>query len=353
MALGPVMVDLAGTVMDGVERDRLRHPLVGGVILFSRNYASPEQLRALVESIHALREPRLLVAVDQEGGPVQRFRSGFTTLPALARLGQAYDRDRPGGLEAAREIAWLMAAELRAVGVDFSFAPVLDLGRGISGVIGERAFHAEPEAVSALGQAAMRGLREAGMAAVGKHFPGHGSVAPDSHRTLPVDPRDYVDVAARDLVPFARLIEAGLPAIMPAHVVWPAVDTLPAGFSRRWLQGVLRGELEFQGCVFSDDLSMEGAAVAGGLLERAEMALEAGCDMVLLCNCPGAAERVLDTLRRPPQPLTQARLIRMHARHTAPALSGLREAPRWQRARALIAGLDPELSLDLGDDPAL
>jgi beta-N-acetylhexosaminidase len=306
------MLGLENPALSAEERELLQHPLVGGVILFSRNYHSPDQLGALLDSIHAVRQPRLLVAVDHEGGRVQRFRDGFTRLPAVRRLGDCYDSDPKRAKQLARTTGWLMAAELRAVGVDFSFAPVLDLDYGISTVIGDRAFHSDPRAVSELAQAYLHGMHKAGMEAVGKHFPGHGNVAADSHHELPIDQRAYADLAAADLVPFARLVEYGLAGIMPAHVVYTAVDDQPAGFSNRWLQDILRQQLGFQGVIFSDDLDMAGAGVAGTPPERAQAALAAGCDMVLACNDRAAAIAILDGLHYSPDPATHLRLIRFH-----------------------------------------
>lgn len=309
------MLDVLGLELSALERERLRHPLVGGVILFARNYRSPDQVESLVREIHELREPQLLVAVDHEGGRVQRFREGFTALPAMARLGEHYGENRKRAKRLAQACGWLMAKELRAVGVDFSFAPVLDLDRGISRVIGDRALHAHPEAVADLAHSLMIGMAEAGMAATGKHFPGHGGVEADSHLAIPVDARGYADIYADDILPFERMIRFGLAAIMPAHVIYPAVDAQPAGFSRFWLQEVLRRRLDFQGVIFSDDLSMEGAKVAGGIVERAQAALSAGCDMVLVCNDAQAAEQVLDHLGRYDNPVSTLRLVRMHGRH--------------------------------------
>jgi beta-N-acetylhexosaminidase len=317
------MLDLAGPALAPEERERLRHPLVGGVILFSRNYQSPEQIAELVRELHALREPRLLVAVDHEGGRVQRFREGFTRLPPVRRLGRLYDENPKRALRLAHAAGWLMAAELRAVGVDFSFAPVLDLDRGTSAIVGERAFHAQPDAVADLAGAYVHGMAEAGMPATGKHFPGHGGCAADSHLALPVDERRFADIAVEDLVPFERLIERGLAGIMPAHVLYPRVDAQPAGYSRRWLREILRGRLRFQGIIFSDDLSMEGAKGAGDMAARARLALAAGCDMVLVCNDPGAADRVLARLEPRDDPASQLRRVRMHGR---PGLEGARLA---------------------------
>jgi len=315
MRLGPVMLDLPGQALTAEDRERLRHPLTGGVILFSRNYRSPEQIAALVAEIHGLREPQLLVAVDHEGGRVQRFRDGFTHLPPMRRLGTLYDDNPRRARRLAETCGWLLAAELRAVGVDFSFAPVLDLDRGVSDVIGDRAFHADPEAVAELAHAVMHGMGRAGMAAVGKHFPGHGAVTADSHLALPVDERDLADILAEDVVPFERMIHYGLAGIMPAHVVYPKVDSLPAGFSPRWLKEILRGRLGFQGVIFSDDLSMEGAKGVGDVVAGARAALAAGCDMVLVCNDTPSVDRLLDGLGSHDDPVTSLRLVRLHGRH--------------------------------------
>lgn len=314
MALGPLMLDLAGTELQAPERERLKHPLVGGVILFSRNYESPEQLTGLTQAIHALREPQLLIGVDHEGGRVQRFRDGFTALPPVRRLGTIYDDNPKRAKRLAHTIGWLMATELRAVGVDFSFAPVLDLDRGVATVIGDRAFHGDPEAVADLAHAYMSGMTQAGMVATGKHFPGHGGCAEDSHLTLPVDTREFPDLQVEDLVPFERLIHYGIAAVMAAHVLYPRIDSRPAGFSRFWMTDVLRRRLGFQGVIFSDDLSMGGAQEAGDVVERARATLAAGCDMALVCNDVSAADRVLEGLGRHDDPVSRLRLIRLHGR---------------------------------------
>ena len=331
MSLGPVMIDLAGPELSQTERDMLRHPLVGAVILFSRNYVSPEQIASLVSDIQQLREPRLLVAVDHEGGRVQRFREGFSSLPPARVLGDLYDIDRKRGKRLAEACGWLMASELRAVGVDFSFAPVLDIGRGISQVIGDRAFHANPQAVADIAHSYMIGMKRAGMVATGKHFPGHGGVEADSHLAVPIDERSYADIYSEDILPFERMIHFGLAGIMPAHVIYPNVDPHPAGFSPFWMREVLRKRLEFQGAIFSDDLSMEGATVAGNFLQRAQAALQAGCDMVLVCNNPQAAAQVLDGLGAYEDPVAYMRLVRMRGRGQSDR-SKLHEDPAWQQA---------------------
>jgi beta-N-acetylhexosaminidase len=347
MPLGPVMLDLAGTELDAEDRDVLRHPAVGGVILFARNYASPAQLTALTASIHDLREPRLLIAVDQEGGRVQRFREGFTRLPPPARFAELYQRHPREARAACQAVAWLMAAELRSVGVDFSFAPVLDLDRGLCPVVGDRAFGTRARVVGDLGLAWLDGVRQAGSAAVGKHFPGHGGVGADSHTELPVDPRPYTDLLMDDLIPFERLIAHALEAVMPAHVCYPRVDPRPAGFSPVWLQDILRGRLGFQGVIFSDDLSMAAAAAGGNAVERARAASEAGCDMLLICNDRAAALEILDAFADHRDPTAELRLLRMHGRgHHQPQV--LHEQPEWQRGVQYVARLEALETLDLG-----
>ncbi|MCB1775713.1 MAG: beta-N-acetylhexosaminidase [Gammaproteobacteria bacterium] len=349
-AHGPVMVDLLGTELTAADRDLLTHPSTGGVILFRRNFVSPQQVYRLVREIHELRSPHLLIAVDQEGGRVQRFQAGFTRLPPAARLQAHFDGDMQAARRAAHELGWLMAAELRAVGVDFSFAPVLDLDYGVSSVIGDRAFAAEPAVVAQLAGAWMMGAREAGMISVGKHFPGHGAVVADSHVDLPIDERVFEQLRSRDIQPFARLIDNGLEAIMPAHVIYRACDARPAGFSAYWLQQVLRGQLGFQGVIFSDDLSMAAAEEAGCFADRARAALEAGCDMVLVCNDQEAAAEVLHELRDYQDPVARSRMARLHGR-PATGLDRLHGQKRWTAAVELAARLcaAENLSLNLGD----
>ncbi|MGI9302881.1 MAG: beta-N-acetylhexosaminidase [Gammaproteobacteria bacterium] len=339
MPLGPVMVDVAGCRLGGDERELLRHPQIGGIILFARNFSTPHQLRELVAEIHALRDPRLLVAVDQEGGRVQRFRDGFTALPPARCLGELHEQNARNALECAEKLGWLMAAELRAAGVDFSFAPVLDLDRGVSKVIANRALHRNPETVAELARQIMKGMRRVGMVAVGKHFPGHGAVAEDSHDQLPVDKRPLQDIMMDDALPFARMIRYGLAGIMPAHVVYPEVDDKPVGFSSRWLQTVLRLELGFEGVIFSDDLSMEAAVAAGDYAARARAALDAGCDMVLICNRPEEISGVLEGLGGYADVVSQARLARLHGRGET-TLDALRATPEYVAAVESIEALN-------------
>ncbi|HLA33313.1 MAG TPA: beta-N-acetylhexosaminidase [Rhodocyclaceae bacterium] len=307
--LGPLMIDIAGLELSDLDRERLTHPLVGGLILFARNYRDPEQLKALCAEVHALRDPRysrLPIAIDHEGGRVQRCRQGFTALPAMRRLGQLWDKDADQARQAALGIGYLLAAELRACGVDFSFTPVLDLDWGTSAVIGDRAFHRDPQAVTELAGALMAGLRRAGMRSCGKHFPGHGWVAADSHIAVPVDRRG-LDEMQPDLQPYRQL---SLDAVMPAHVIYPQLDDKPAGFSPYWIQK-LRHELAFDGAIFSDDLSMEGACVVGGIVARANAAWQAGCDVLLVCNTPDAVATLLAEWTPTLDPARAARLQRL------------------------------------------
>ncbi|MEO5693203.1 MAG: beta-N-acetylhexosaminidase [Usitatibacter sp.] len=339
MKLGPVMVDVEGLVLTPADIDRLRHPQVGAVILFARNFASPLQLVRLTQAIRALRTPALPICVDHEGGRVQRFKVGFTIIPPMASFGKLWERNRAQALESAKGCGFVMGSELQAHGVDFTFAPVLDVDYGESGVIGDRAFHAKPEVIAQLAGALQAGFFAAGMSSVGKHFPGHGFVRADSHLEVPVDERTMAQITAADLVPFARLARSGMGGIMPAHVIYPKVDSKPAGFSSVWLQEVLRHKLGFDGLIFSDDLSMEGASTAGGMVERAHVALEAGCDMVLSCNDPRAQDAILEGLERRPVTATLAkRLERMRGRAiTAAALKAsaayLAASEHLERAR--------------------
>lgn len=329
LPLGPLMIDVAGLELTDAERERLAHPLVGGVILFKHNYRDPAQLKALCGQIHALRNPVLPIAIDHEGGRVQRCREGFTHLPPMRRLGDLWDKDPAAARDAAASLGYLLAAELRACGVDYSFTPVLDLDWGPSGVIGDRAFHKNPEAVAELAGALIGGLRSAGMGCCGKHFPGHGWVAADSHLAIPVDERSLAEMEP-DLTPYRRL---KLDGVMPAHVIYPQVDSRPAGFSPLWLQK-LRTEFGFDGVIFSDDLSMEGAAFAGNMVQRAEAAWVAGCDMLLICNSPDAVADVLANWKPTPDPLRAARIARI-----APPASWTQDAQRYAAGRAAVERL--------------
>ena len=346
MTLGPLMVDVAGTELTAEDRRVLAHPLVGAVILFTRNFSSVAQLEVLVREIRAVRRPPLLVTVDHEGGRVQRFRTGFTELPPQRAIGRVYDLDPDAGRRLAWQCGWLLAAELRAVGIDLSFAPCVDLDHGVSEVIGDRAYHRRPEAVATLAVACMQGMRAAGMAATAKHFPGHGAVVADSHKSLPVDRRPLTELG-EELLPYQRLIANGLTSVMVAHVLFPEVDPSPAGFSRRWIQQELRWGMGFTGAVFSDDLSMGGAAFAGTVPERARRALAAGCDILSVCNDRQAVLATLDELAGEADPLSQVRLARLHGR-PVPEWGALVQTARWQECRAAVDHCRdaPRLQLD-------
>ncbi len=336
MKQGTLMLDVAGTWLDAGDRQLLRQPEVGGIILFARNTESPRQVRELVQSIRSLR-PEMLIAIDQEGGRVQRLRNGVERLPALGRIAElASCKDKTEVAEIASTAAWVMATEMLACGIDISFAPVLDLDYGRSEVIGNRSLGRDPQQVAELGKAYIAGLHKAGMAATGKHFPGHGWAEADSHTDLPIDERSEALIRASDLVPFAQLA-AQLDGIMPAHVVYPAIDAQPAGFSRRWLQEILRGELGFTGAIFSDDLTMAGAHVVGGIRQRVDAALLSGCDMLLVCNDRGAAEEALSHVQQvgltPPGNL-QGMLARRQ-----PGIN-YKADPQWRAAITLLRGLD-------------
>lgn len=322
---GPLMIDIAGPTLTDGERARLCHPLVGGLILFARNYRDPEQLAALCAEVHALREPPLLIAIDHEGGRVQRCRDGFTPLPPMRRLGDAWAEDPHAALAAAHDLGFVLAAELRACGVDLSFTPVLDLDWGRSSVIGDRAFAPDPQVVCRLAGALIGGLHEAGMVACGKHFPGHGWVEADSHVAIPVDDRPLAALQP-DLAPFRYL---PLDAVMPAHVTYPEFDEKPAGFSTKWIE-FLRNDMRFHGVVFSDDLSMEGAGVAGDISARASAAARAGCDMLLVCNAPDAVAVLLDRWCAPEMPGRQARIAALRPRTPALTSTALAAHPRYR-----------------------
>ena len=350
MTLGPLMVDVAGQELTAEDREVLAHPLIGSVILFTRNYSEPEQLQRLVAQIHALRNPRLLVATDQEGGRVQRFRAEFTPLPPLRLIGHQFDLDRAAGLELSRQHGWLMASELLSCGLDISFAPCVDLDYGLSEVIGDRAFHNRGAAVGELAVAYLHGMRDAGMAATAKHFPGHGAVVADSHLALPVDRREFNDLS-EELTPYRRLIANGLSAVMVAHVLFPAIDDKPASLSRRWITEVLRGELRFSGAVFADDLSMargrqlrrhRGArhAGAGGRVRRvagvqfpperaAAVGASAGGPRSGLAPAPGASARARASQSR-----------------GAAGLEPLALVPRGARAMRATAAAEVQLNME-------
>ena len=355
MGLGPVMLDVVGKSLTAEDEARLRHPSVGGVILFARNYESPKQLCELTAAIRAVRTPPLLIAVDHEGGRVQRFRDGFTKIPPMRELGKIWDAHPKRARHLAQQVGFVLAAELRACGVDFSFTPVLDVDYGASSVIGDRAFHAEPQAIAELAHSLLLGVRQGGSHTVGKHFPGHGFVRADSHLEIPVDERRYTDIELCDLIPFRQMIAYGLTAVMPAHVIYPKVDSRPAGFSPVWLKQILRGELGFEGCIFSDDLSMEGATVAGGIVARAEAALNAGADMVMVCNKPESADELLAGLHWEMPATSKLRLVQMRGRPHPLSLTELHEQPEFLTALREIAPIgiaDGWLNWEAGDAAA-
>ncbi|WP_237056017.1 beta-N-acetylhexosaminidase [Microbulbifer sediminum] len=329
--IGPVMVDVGGTELTAEDRELLRHPLVGGLIFFARNYSGRDQLRKLVAEIREVR-PEILLAVDQEGGRVQRFRDGFTRLPSMQLLAA---NAKPGQL---RDAGWLLAAELRAEDIDFSFAPVLDADDQHCRIVGDRSFAADPAQVASLVRPFMEGMHEAGMATTGKHFPGHGHVLEDSHEELPEDERSLEQVMASDALPFIECMEAGeLDAVMPAHIRFVRVDHNPVGFSRLWLQQILRGELGFNGVIFSDDLSMEGAGAAGGYGARIRAAMDAGCDMGVVCNNRQGALECLEALQGfTPPAESRTRLRRMRGQPGAMDWETLQQDGRWQRTRAWL-----------------
>ncbi|MDN5863596.1 MAG: beta-N-acetylhexosaminidase [Gammaproteobacteria bacterium] len=336
--LGPLLVDVEGTQLTAADRELLKHPLVGGVILFARNTPDAETVAALAGEIHALREPQLLIAIDQEGGRVQRLRDGVTRLPPMALLGELWDDDRDAARALARDTGWLMAAELLALGVDLSFAPVVDLG-GRSCVIGDRAFHRRPDAVGELALAFRRGMNEAGMRAVAKHFPGHGGVPGDTHVERPVDRRRYADLAQADMKPFERLIDNGVSAIMMSHVVYSEVSAEPASLSRRWIHEILRTDLHFEGAIVADDLSMDAAGMLSTALARVRAALDAGCDLAPVCNHREAVESVLDgadsLFPAPASALRSARLLP----EQRPDRNALGSDPRLRATRESLSRL--------------
>lgn len=331
------MLDVEGIELSQEEREILQHPLVGGVILFTRNYENIEQLTQLVREIKQLRQPPLLIGVDHEGGRVQRFRQGFSRIPPAALFGELYTESADKAVALCEQAAWLMAAELISVGIDFSFAPVLDIDYGQSSVIGDRAFHSDVDIIVTLAQAYTEGMADAGMASVAKHFPGHGYVEADSHIDIPIDHRELDEIYQADIQPFKRLIEKGLTAIMPAHVIYDKVDKLPAGFSSRWIQDILRTQLVFQGVIFSDDLTMQGASTVGdNYAARAQQALSAGCDIALICNNRSGAVQILDELDFKIIQALPSHWTRMYAQQ-AFSFQELIRSLRWQTAQNELA----------------
>lgn len=336
---GPVMADVAAYTLSGQERERLLDPAIGGVILFRRNFQNVEQLKALTADIKSLRTPELIIAVDHEGGRVQRFIDGFTRLPAMAALGKMWDEQGRAAAEtAAEQVGWVLAGELAACGVDLSFTPVLDLDWQQCAVIGNRSFHRQPETVAALALALQKGLNRGGMKSCGKHFPGHGFVSGDSHHVLPEDPRTSDELAA-DILPFRQLAAQGMAAVMPAHVVYPQIDSQPAGFSAYWLQQVLRRDLGFDGVIFSDDLTMEGACGAGGIKERAQLSFAAGCDIVLVCNRPDLVDELRQDFRQPENAELAGRWQNMACTLSRSDAEKLAADPDFQAAQAVCAAL--------------
>ena len=342
---GPLMLDIEGTELTKVNTDQLLHPLVGGVILFARNYHSPEQLDDLATAVHQLRSPALLISVDQEGGRVQRFRDGFQRLPPVSLLGDLYSNEPEQAVQTAESFGWLMASELRALDVDFSFAPVLDVPTVSSHVIGGRAFYHSPEGVVDLAGAYIKGMHRAGMASVGKHFPGHGGVSGDSHLMLPTDTRKLTELRESDLMPYQALIPGELDGIMTAHVVFSAEDNEPPTYSNFWLQQVLRDDLGFDGVIFSDDLSMEGAKKHGMIVDRAQAALAAGCDMVLVCNDPDGVEELLEKFNydQDQHPELVRRLDMMRPTQKVDRKT-LHQSQSWQVALARLESLSANIA---------
>ena len=340
VTLGPVMLDVEGVSLNNDDIRRIRHPLTGGVILFARNFESRKQLCELTAAIHEIR-PGVVIAVDHEGGRVQRFRTdGFTKLPAMHKLGELWDRDVLESVKAATDVGYVLATELRACGIDLSFTPVLDLDYGQSGVIGDRAFHRDARVVTMLAKSLNHGLALAGMANCGKHFPGHGFAEADSHVAIPIDERELEQILAEDAAPYGWL-GLSLAGVMPAHVIYPKVDRYPAGFSQKWLT-LLRKDLGFQGVIFSDDLSMEGASVAGGVVDGAHAALSAGCDMVLICNSPDKADELLDGLKLKKSlasKVSAARIAALIPQGSALAWDELQDDPRYCSAKQMIQRL--------------
>ena len=337
---GPVMADVHAFSLTEAEKQRLLDPAVGGVILFRRNFENVAQLKALVAEIKALRTPELVIAVDHEGGRVQRFIEGFTRLPAMNVLGEIWDEQGAAAAKAeAEKVGWVLANELSACGVDLSFTPVLDLNWGQCAVIGNRSFHADCDVVGELALALQTGLNKGGMKTCGKHFPGHGFVEGDSHHVLPQDNRSLDELEAADIMPFRRLAAAGMAAVMPAHVVYPQVDAQPAGFSSVWLNKVLRDDIGFNGVIFSDDLTMEGASGAGSIKARAQLSFDAGCDIVLVCNRPDLVDELRADFEMPANPDLAARWQYMANTLSSAEAAAAMETAEFKAAQADVAKL--------------
>lgn len=337
---GPVMADVAAFALSDEEKQRLLDPAIGGIILFRRNFQNIPQLKALVAEIKALRTPELIVAVDHEGGRVQRFIEGFTRLPAMNALGKIWDNQGKDAAEsAAEQVGWVLATELTACGIDLSFTPVLDLDWGNCPVIGNRSFHHNPETVSRLALALQKGLNQGGMKSCGKHFPGHGAASGDSHLVQPEDKRSLAELEAADLIPFRALSQAGMAAVMPAHVVYPEIDNKPAGFSKKWLKQILRQDIGFKGVIFSDDLTMEGACGVGGIQARAAISFAAGCDIVLVCNRPDLVDELRDGFKIPDNPDLASRWQYMANTSNPKAAQAVMQTPEFQAAQTLTARL--------------
>lgn len=333
---GPVMLDVVGLTLSEDDIRRIEHPLTGGVILFARNYDDRAQLCALTKQIRNVRDD-ILIAVDHEGGRVQRFRTdGFTHLPAMGKLGKLWHEDVLKATRVATAVGYVLASELRACDIDMSFTPVLDLDYGTSQVIGDRAFDADPRVVTMLAKSLNHGLLLAGMTNCGKHFPGHGFVAADSHHEIPVDERSLEEILDVDAQPYDWL-GMSLESVMPAHVIYPKVDSLPAGFSPKWLKEILRGKYRFDGVIFSDDLSMQGASAAGDVVSAAHAAMSAGCDMVLICNSPDKADRLLREMKTVPDVVSQRRIKHLMARGKPLTWEKLQLHAEYVAARRLIA----------------
>jgi len=334
--MGPIMLDVLGTSLTAEDKELLQHPLVGGLILFTRNYESPEQIAQLTADIRKAANKELIIAVDHEGGRVQRFRDGFSLIPAMGKIWNFANQNVARAQELAKQSAILMALEVQAVGIDISFAPILDID-DISAVIGDRAFHKSPEVVCQLASAFVDGLHLVGMKATGKHFPGHGSVQADSHIALPIDPRPADEIFSLDMLPFKTLINSNkVDALMPAHIIFPEVNHEAVGFSAYWLKNILRKDLGFNGVIFSDDLSMEGASCVGGYVERAEAAQQAGCDMLLLCNNRESCIEVIDNANISIDEISNQRLLGLLKTSTS-GLSELKSNAHWQHAHKVLA----------------